>query len=637
MATIQEIRAADSYTGDPDLGGGNFPVVQIDTRPIEQLGAYTYSYNMVRRKERQRQLEERAKELAELTSYDLTSAIPKDREHLQQKWQDLYDYALNGLRDGKDPLDYMNNREQWLEYQKKKNELNNDLTTGKVRSTMYLVRQKEVQDNTDPDMKTMLQEELDKEANATPINTPLKYTNQFDLEPVKVTGAPHRNVEVSEIGRNIIGTRNYSLVDMDAVVNQAVSITSGLQSLVGAKDGDEQNQQQYRFQRAAGKLEPIESANVMNEALKQLADTKNPDGTFKYRREDGTINDEAVMNSGNEIVAGITEQIRIYNERMDKMVELIDKGAFKDKFGNQLHFGGINGLKRSAYQKISLDDGISPEDLLKIRILGASKPEDQKTDIKVTGLGIREDQLAVDKWYKAGILDLKRKENARKQKQFEFEMSNAKTKQEEDKVLANYFIRNIIEQPNIVQSDQATRGKDGFRLQIKHNSSLPFLRINPNNGKVEALIPIGGKPIYDKYEGEGKNKVPAKNARLLGYEGGHYEPEYLYNGEYVNAQRVADIYDNYKKNDTNWKGSLDQFLKMAVQGDQPLLRVRVRGLNGVTDQEMNASGMRIISNSNQKKGQAGVFSSDQGGGDEDVETSSMSGSGSEDYYEDQNR
>jgi hypothetical protein len=642
MADINTIVNEDSYKPNPELGGVGLGVGKIDTKPLENLAAYSFAYNRQRYLDKQKQIEEQAKELANLTAYDLSSAIPKDREELTKKWNDLYGWVKENIQNGNNVLDFQNNQSGWLEYNKRKNDLENDISGGKVRSTIYALRQKEVTNVTDPDLKAYYQKTLDEEANSTNIRTPLKYTNQFDLNPVQVKAVEPRKIQVTDVGANMIGTRDYSLADMDAVTNQAVALTTGLmqsnldenspQFKAMSPEVQDQYRQQFNAQQAAGKLEPIESANNFNSALNSLKNDK------KYVNEDGTFNTDALINSNNPIVAGIAEQVRVYNSKMDEMTNLIDNGAFTDNFGGQLKFGGTNGLNRSSYSHINLNDGISAQELLKMRILAASPANTATTKVQVTKIGLEQQRLNLDTWFKHQDIGVKQGELNLKKARFNEQMKQAKTVEQQDKALDNYFYDNIRQQPSIVFPTAKKNAKSSeFVMHINHDNSLPFLTINTVTGKASALIPIDGKPIYDKTDSDGN---PATGAKVVGYSGGYYKPEFLINGQPVTNQQMVDYYNKYKANDKEWKGSFDQFAK-TVAGQTiagQTVDVRIRGANGTTDSKMNASALRIISNSNQKKGQASIFdNTDYQPSDGSTQTDQSSQSSSGLYYEDQNR
>lgn len=385
------------YQGSPNLGGVNAPALQIDTRPLQDLAAYTFTYNKAQFEQRQKDMEAKAKQLADITAYDLTSAIPKDRDEIQKGYNDLFNY----VQDNPTVLDYKNNEKGWMEYNKKKNEFENKLQGAKSRSVLYTVREQEVSNATDPSMKAFLQKNLDDEANSTDLSTPLNHTQLFDIAPVQVEAPPSFKLDVSNKGANFLATRTYDLPDMSSARSQASAKALGFSQNTLDENSDSflsktpQEQQlirdQFKAQTASGKLEPVESANNISDVLKS---PKYQDA--KFRNSDGTLNIDAVIkdNANNKLVGGVLTSIQQFNNKMDEMANQIDAGYFTDKLGQQLNFGS-GGLNKNDYSKIDLSDGLSPEELLTVRITGLAKAPSYTTKVDQTNEGIAKQNVAI--------------------------------------------------------------------------------------------------------------------------------------------------------------------------------------------------------------------------------------------------
>src|SRR5688572_29054226 len=85
--------SSNRYRGDPGLGGGTFSFIELDLKPLEDLAKYTMLYNKSEYDQRQKDAEAIAKEIADLTSFDLTSGIEKDREHLDKEYRDFISWV----------------------------------------------------------------------------------------------------------------------------------------------------------------------------------------------------------------------------------------------------------------------------------------------------------------------------------------------------------------------------------------------------------------------------------------------------------------------------------------------------------------------------------------------------------------
>jgi hypothetical protein len=170
------------------------------------------------------------------------------------------------------------------------------------------------------------------------------------------------------------------------------------------------------------------------------------------------------------------------------------------------------------------------------------------------------------------------------------QMALRKGQQEKDEFLDELWTRNFTNQKSLIES----KGENKFYLKdIKADESLPIYTIE--NGAAKQLIAIGAKPVYDKDE-----------KKILYYEGGHFEPQYMMNDKQIPAQDITGIYENMKRQQgSNWKGGFDDFLKMAVKNGK--LRVTLKGVNGTSDEELSRAAQQLISNKGSKKGQTGVF------------------------------
>lgn len=368
------------YQGNRNLGGGNDGVIAIDTRPLENLAAYTYTANKVKYDQAQKDAEANAKRLADLTAYDLTTAIPKDREIIQKGYDDLYSY----VRNNPDVLDYKSNPKGWMEYNKKKNDFENKLQSGKARSILYTVRENEITTETNVDEKNRLKKNLDSEASSTDINTPLNHTDKYNITPIDVKAPNMTTFDVTKEGQNVMALRKYTIPDMSSVTSQAQAGELGL--LEFSKDP---TTNEYKAQHNSGKLEPVESASnissvILDEKYKQP----------QFRNEDGTMNIDAVIkdNAGNILVTGNLNAVKQYNAKMQQYKNRIKSGYFEDKFKSPISFGA-NGLDESNFAEIDISDGIQPRELLQMRIMGLTKGEGYNTEIIKTDDAIQQARL----------------------------------------------------------------------------------------------------------------------------------------------------------------------------------------------------------------------------------------------------
>jgi hypothetical protein len=378
MASAADIGAnASNYQGNAGLGGGSFGSFQLDTKPIEDLAKYTMLYNKSLFDQRQKDAEAAANEIADVTSYDLTTGIPKDAKLLQDKYDKLTAY----VRDNPNALDYRNKKE-WAAYKTMRNDLDNDLKGAKLRNTMWALRQKEIQDEKNTARKTDLQRLLDEEINATDIRTPLKYSEQFDVEPVKYVAPKKLSFTVSKEYPNYIAGTDVLTTDMADVSNQSNAIIMGLSKFMTPQTATEK--EQFKAQVNTGKLEPILSAQNLSSVMAGYV-------------QNGVFDIDAAKKSGNTILSGNIANIETYNRKMEDMISAIKAGAFKDKLSGGVAAFGVNGLNEADYQKIDLNKGyITPQEYAKLGIMGLAEPTvTSKTEIKPTDNAIQMAEVKV--------------------------------------------------------------------------------------------------------------------------------------------------------------------------------------------------------------------------------------------------
>lgn len=163
--------------------------------------------------------------------------------------------------------------------------------------------------------------------------------------------------------------------------------------------------------------------------------------------------------------------------------------------------------------------------------------------------------------------------------------------EEQTKLLDDVWTRNLLEQQNLTINDGKSKI---FQSKIENKKSLPLFTFN-SQGKPTLLAPIGGKAIMDK------------SGKIMGYEGGHYNQQYLYGGRPTELPQLWDLYNAalpvLKK--SGFQGTFEDYLKGMIE--QSALDVKLIGANGSSDKKMNTSALKAISNPLTKKDQEGVF------------------------------
>lgn len=118
MGILQDIQAGSRYGGNYVLGGGFETPLELDYSPIKQLAQYTFLYNKSQYDQRQKDADQKIKQLAELVPYDLVNGIEKDATELKDAQAKLSEYMAEFAAKGtpKSPKEKIN---QQLDFQAK--------------------------------------------------------------------------------------------------------------------------------------------------------------------------------------------------------------------------------------------------------------------------------------------------------------------------------------------------------------------------------------------------------------------------------------------------------------------------------------------------------------------------------------
>jgi len=353
MANAADIGVnASSYTGDANLGGGTFGFVKLDTRPIEDLAKYTMLFNKAEYDQRQKDAEAAAAEIADMTSYDLTTGIPKDAKLLQDKYDKLVDY----VKTNPSALDYRN-KEQWAEYKRLRNDLQNDLNGAKVRNTMYALRQKEIAEAPTQEEKNLLQSELDADVENFNIRTPIPYSQKYAVHDIKLPDPNELKFDVTKVEPNGRDTRSFSLFNVQKAWANAGAFSIGLDTFI-----DESTPQGKREAMARKNNFWLQGADYFNSALNAVG----ADGKPKYKKEivnqDGTVTYKLDEEALSKMPRSILNLVKEYNKYVTGVKNEIKTGAYTDKLGKGIKFGD-GALDEADYREINYNDGVSPEEL----------------------------------------------------------------------------------------------------------------------------------------------------------------------------------------------------------------------------------------------------------------------------------
>lgn len=169
--------------------------------------------------------------------------------------------------------------------------------------------------------------------------------------------------------------------------------------------------------------------------------------------------------------------------------------------------------------------------------------------------------------------------------------------QEQDEFLTDIYKKNILSSP---LTTDLPSGKVGTTV-LQANKSTPIWTLG-SNGAPTILKPLGDdvKPILDK------NGIP------VGYEGGHYEKQFVSGGRNRTLSDLTNAYKDFLRvtqtSDRRAVGidNLEDYLRYSINNGD--LQVNMKGTNGTTNADLNKGALLIIANKNQKKYQDLPFS-----------------------------
>lgn len=358
-----------SYQGNANLGGSTLGVGQLDTRPIMDLARYTLMYNQAEYNQRQKDAEKIAAEIADATSYDLTTGIPKDAKVLQDKYKELTDY----IAANPDAVNYRNTS-KWTEYQKKKSDLLNDIKGAKVRDLLYEARRKEIAEEPNEARKRLMQQNLDADIDATEIRVPLPFSQKYDLSLPEIPKPNSLEFDVIQKGQNENVTRSFKVFDVANARRQGNVFGLNLEQtdFDPATPGGQQRliSKDQNFW--------IKGTEQLNAALQDPS-----------LRVNGVLDETKLKGLSRQLV----DLLKKTNEYLEVEKNKITSGAYRDKLGNVVSFGA-GALNEEDYQPINYADGISPDELALAAQFAAWSGDQYKTTTQQTNDQIESDRLA---------------------------------------------------------------------------------------------------------------------------------------------------------------------------------------------------------------------------------------------------
>ncbi len=249
---------------------------------------------------------------------------------------------------------------------------------------MWALRQKEIQDQTNPETRKLMQAELDKEIAATDIRTPINHSQQFQDNTVKLPSAPELTFDVTKTGPNAVVGRTYSYFNVPKARANGDVFALGLDKAI-----DPSTPQGQRDQIANKNNFWLQGAEAFNSVI-NAADPITGGPLYKKEVVDVNGNKSYVIDESklSKLPRNLLNLVKQTNEYLAETKADIKAGVLRDKFEKPITFGE-GALDENDYQEINYQDGISPEELALIAQFAAWKGDNYATKVQQTDNAIQ--------------------------------------------------------------------------------------------------------------------------------------------------------------------------------------------------------------------------------------------------------
>lgn len=406
MATINEIVNLDSYRGDSGLGGSNEIAIQIDNKPIQQLAAYTLMYNKNQYEQRQKDADEKIKQLGQLAPYDLVNGIEKDATELKEAQAKLTEAMAEFAAKGtpKSPAEKI---QQDLDFQKKISEqvkLINAANARKIKLDAY-------KNATQADTKLSAQEkelrikQAEKLFTDTDINTLPEIPN-YDLSTPKNGDAAIETVTVLKNDKdgNAVIDETITQFSIGNTWKNAYLHGNGLAIPTLPANATEQQKAEYEQQKLAFSKSGMgvwqNAAEMYNAALADPNYKKTivNDNANVIAAPNGTtvVTDEVDVDKikqDNPIMGGVLALAERYNAYAEKRLQDIKNGYYIDDVtGEKVLL--VGGDKEADIKLIDVNKPLKPQDLSFLDMFARASPDKVDKKLIQTGYGIDRQKMA---------------------------------------------------------------------------------------------------------------------------------------------------------------------------------------------------------------------------------------------------
>lgn len=364
MASVQDINQTSSYSGNANIGGAIDQAVVIDATPVQRYATFKFYSDQAKWQQKQIDDATAAKQIANISAYDINSPLTPYSDALKSKLKDIQDYTRanpNALVYGRDPQGYQ-------ELNKKINEFGNLRQSATASDAVYAANKNAIDTEPDLNKKSYLQADLDtrvKElfdggvSNAQnkilASSSPLK-PDDFKIPEAKITDYDALSVAPNETVNSKFKFIDPSLVLADAELTVAGFNKPPLDETSAAFKNLSPERQELERKRVAISTGQRQSILDTTKSFNSLLEE------WKAAHPDQDITNIVGAPDGNTLLDNI-KAANGYNEQIKQLNALIAGGKYKDPSGKVI---------TKQFDTIHLEDGLSPAELVMMHTLQKS-------------------------------------------------------------------------------------------------------------------------------------------------------------------------------------------------------------------------------------------------------------------------
>ena len=390
MATINEISNAAGYTGNAALGGYIPSAIELDTKPVQQLMAYTVMQNKALFEQRQVDAQDKLKQLAEISQFDITRARGKDKDMAIAAMAELQHFAADYARKGV-PRNPQEKIQQEIELQTKIKDATDKIKSLNARGIAYQARLAAIEkESGTAETKTAKKRRLDEVFDTTSWDTPIPLEENYKAEIPEISAPMYTKNTTSVDTGNEIVQQEVSFFNPGQNHKAAFAEGAGLmQKLTLPPNATPEQRAEFELRKAAGGETQtfVSAANALNETL------ANP----RYKDANGDLDENALKND-NPIAGGILNLIDRSNEYNRQLGEDIKNGVYVTKLGKKVNLANV--VRKEDLVNIDKNKPLTTADILYLKKFSEATPDTKAEKVDFTGEDIREAGLGVD-WYNA--------------------------------------------------------------------------------------------------------------------------------------------------------------------------------------------------------------------------------------------